>query len=137
MRLIDSKALKCEVMEGTFMPGLCKMLVNRVIDEQPSIDPESLPIVQELRKRLAFYERLPKFGSELYWVVNSRRGASEGEKIRKITVDEVVNNESGWYVVCYYYKVRTAFELDEIGKTIFLTREEAEATMRKSENHGL
>lgn len=46
-RLIDANAFK-----ECWKPGVIGDTLRRVIDDQPTIDPETLPIVQELRAEL-------------------------------------------------------------------------------------
>ena len=46
-RLIDANAFK-----DCWKPGVIGDTMQRVIDEQPTIDPETLPIVQQLRAEL-------------------------------------------------------------------------------------
>lgn len=139
-RLIDANSLKAcidkeerstgysEVYDIGISDGL--MAAAEIVDEQPTIDPESLPIVQELREKLEFYENLPNEGDPLYLIVqteNFRR------KIRKVRVNEVVKTKDGWYVAYWYLHIRRLIPTSAIGKSLFRTREEAEIPLKERE----
>lgn len=74
MRLIDADALKDEFI--WFQSAICDCSQSEIqdviqrIENAPTIDPESIPIVQELRKQLA---KEPKQGKMLPWAVQEWR----------------------------------------------------------------
>lgn len=53
MGLIDANKLKGDLGKLPMMSNWGEIFIPNLIDEQPTIDPETLPIVQELRKQLA------------------------------------------------------------------------------------
>ena len=52
MRLIDAHKLKGDLIKLPMMSNWGEAFMPRLIDEQPTIDPETLPIVQQLREEL-------------------------------------------------------------------------------------
>lgn len=53
MGLIDANKLKGDLGKLPMMSNWGEIFIPNLIDEQPAIDPETLPIVQELREQLA------------------------------------------------------------------------------------
>lgn len=53
MRLIDANKLKGDLGKLPMMSNWGEIFIPNLIDEQPTIDPETLPIIQELREQLA------------------------------------------------------------------------------------
>lgn len=93
---------------------------------QPTIDPETLPIVQELKAKLARYEQAENEGrlvivpDKLYDLLYDE-AAPEKSYIAEYNTEGVGIKFAGDYI-----------QPDEIGKTIFLTREEAKAELKES-----
>ena len=52
-RLIDSNKLKVDLSKLPVMSNWGEAFMPTLIDDQPTIDPETLPIVRELREQLA------------------------------------------------------------------------------------
>ena len=53
MRLIDADILKGDISKLPIMSNWGEAFMPELVDEQPTIDPETLPIVRELREQLA------------------------------------------------------------------------------------
>lgn len=56
MRLIDANKLKGDLGKLPMMSNWGEIFIPNLIDEQPTIDPETLPIVQELRGKIKSLE---------------------------------------------------------------------------------
>ena len=67
-----------------------------------------------------------KIGDTVYYV--------RGENILKIVAEWIETNAYGWCVCGKYPPLSTfSFRFDDFGKTVFLTREEAEKAMERRE----
>lgn len=105
---------------------LCKA-VAAVAKNAPTIDSETLPIVRELRAKLARYEKAEAEG----------RLVIVPEKLYDLVYDELAPDKS--YITEYSTEGGSiAFAGDyvpvsEIGRTVFRTREEAEAALKERE----
>lgn len=106
------------------------------IDRQPTIDPETLPIVKELREKLSRYEQaeregrlveLPcRVGDEVYVPILERVFPYCIERILLDGEMPVFYGRHGKFLVF-------EFTPDCIGEHVFLHREEAEAALKEGE----
>lgn len=173
MRLIDAnKVESSEVFCGTSdFAKDCRLSVDMLMLAQPSIDPETLPIVKELREELEtvkqdgescmksifkqseMYMEIKKEATELREkLARYEQAEKDGRLIElpcKVGDDAWVLFDGGLYetrvkgisvsargkdVILHFggYPVKNAWG-SEIGKTVFLTREEAEAALKERE----
>lgn len=97
----------------------------------------------ECVKKLAEYETaedegrlvvLPCKVGDTVWMVHQILTSTVNNVISKMTVTELRGNRLNpiWFVIDGEYG-RTSFHPSEIGKTVFLTREEAEKALKKME----
>lgn len=161
---------------------LLQAAAAELLDTVPTIDPETLPIVQELRANLLEKERDAKHWEEMYnqayndcvisdkklsryeqaeqegkfiflpckigdivWVLTYSDGIkSKGLEIIKCKVrtmriktnGKTINYScQGHYKNNHYYNGNFVF--NSIGKTVFLTRKEAEVALKERENDGI
>lgn len=75
---------------------------------------------------------LPCKVGDTVWMVHQRLTSTVNNVISKITVTELRGNRLNpiWFVIDGEYG-RTSFHPSEIGKTVFLTREEAEKALKE------
>ena len=94
-------------------------------------------------EKLAEYENAEEEGrlvvlpckvGDTVWMVHQRLTSTVNNVISKMTVTELRGNRLNpiWFVIDGEYG-RTSFHPSEIGKTVFLTREEAEKELREME----
>lgn len=94
-------------------------------------------------KKLAEYETAEEEGrlvvlpckvGDTVWMVHQRLTSTVNNVISKMTVTELRGNRLNpiWFVIDGEYG-RTSFHPSEIGKTVFLTREEAEKALEEME----
>lgn len=94
-------------------------------------------------EKLAEYENAEEEGrlvvlpckvGDTVWMVHQRLTSTVNNVISKMTVTELRGNRLNpiWFVIDGEYS-RTSFHPSEIGKTVFLTREEAEKELREME----
>lgn len=106
---------------------------------RPTIDPETLPIVQELREKLARYEQAEQEGRlvELPCKVGVYAWVLIDDGLYETRVHGISVSARGDDVILHFggYPVKNAWG-SEIGKTVFLTRKEAEAALKERENDG-
>ena len=98
---------------------------------------------QNIIDKLAKYETaedegrlvaLPCKVGDTVWMVHQRLTSTVNNVISKMTVTELRGNRLNpiWFVIDGEYG-RTSFHPSEIGKTVFLTREEAEKALKEME----
>lgn len=77
---------------------------------------------------------LPCKVGDTVWMVHQRLTSTVNNVISKMTVTELRGNRLNpiWFVIDGEYG-RTSFHPSEIGKTVFLTREEAEKALKEME----
>lgn len=94
-------------------------------------------------EKLAEYENAEEEGrlvvlpckvGDTVWMVHQRLTSTVNNVISKMTVTELRGNRLNpiWFVIDGEYG-RTSFHPSEIGKTVFLTREEAEKALKEME----
>ena len=99
--------------------------------------------IDDCLDKLAEYETAEKEGrlivlpckvGDTVWMVHQRLTSTVNNVISKMTVTELRGNRLNpiWFVIDGEYG-RTSFHPSEIGKTVFLTREEAEKELREME----
>ena len=99
--------------------------------------------IDDCLEKLAEYETAEKEGrlivlpckvGDTVWMVHQRLTSTVNNVISKMTVTELRGNRLNpiWFVIDGEYG-RTSFHPSEIGKTVFLTREEAEKELREME----
>lgn len=110
MRLIDAGAFK-EGWNDSVLGNTMRM----VIDGQSTIDPESLPVVKQLRAELERLKEGPAFN------VGDSVWQTDGIDVYELEVKRLIYD-------CGYI----AFDASAIGKRIFKTSSEAEAAMAKA-----
>ena len=66
-----------------------------------------------------------KIGDTVYWI--------RGKAILEVYIQWFETNAYGWCACGQYPPMAPTFEFGDFGKTVFLTREEAEAALRKEE----
>lgn len=142
-RLIDANALHedwLENGENEYIYDTNSFLSS--LDDAPTIDPETLPIVQELREELARVTAERDDYKELFFLYRNVCGGHDPQRI-----SELVEADKDGRCVVLPCKVGTpvywvvdggVFEcylnlaaVEEVGKTVFLTREAAEAALAK------
>ena len=98
---------------------------------------------EKAKEKLAEYETAEEEGrlvvlpckvGDTVWMVHQRLTSTVNNVISKMTVTELRGNRLNpiWFVIDGEYG-RTSFHPSEIGKTVFLTREEAEKELREME----
>ena len=98
---------------------------------------------QNIIDKLAKYETAEEEGrlvvlpckvGDTVWMVHQRLTSTVNNVISKMTVTELRGNRLNpiWFVIDGEYG-RTSFHPSEIGKTVFLTREEAEKALKEME----
>lgn len=133
-RLIGAEQAK-ETLEHDYAYAAAELL-----DEVPTIDPETLPIVQELREKLERYEtaeqegRLVEFSCEIGTYVFSIR--YDTKQVYECKVVGFTISEYGTTMKMFIFEDdRFTITPDyEYGKTVFLTREEAEAALKERDS---
>ena len=106
-------------------------------------DSNKLPGYEAIYEKLRKYETseeegrlvvLPCKVGDTVWMVHQRLTSTVNNVISKMTVTELRGNRLNpiWFVIDGEYG-RTSFHPSEIGKTVFLTREEAEKKLREME----
>lgn len=148
-RLIDANALyeswdygsKNDVYE--YHPS---DVLDSIID-CPTIDPETLPIVQELRGKLERYEKaeqkgrlveLPcKVGDTVYYLTGNPSLSAKPafNRVEQDRVDGFYFDERSLQIRLHFFHGNHG-TYGFFGKTIFLTREEAEAALKERYNDG-
>ena len=99
--------------------------------------------IDDCLEKLAEYETaedegrlvvLPCKVGDTVWMVHQRLTSTVNNVISKMTVTELRGNRLNpiWFVIDGEYG-KTSFHPSEIGKTVFLTREEAEKTLKERE----
>lgn len=121
MRLIDADMIpnyKLDVLaKAGEMQVPCKFRIVhwKDIEAMPTIDPESLPVVQQLRAELERLKEGPAFN------VGDSVWQTDGIDVYELEVKRLIYD-------CGYI----AFDASAIGKRIFKTSSEAEAAMAKA-----
>lgn len=98
---------------------------------------------EKAKEKLSEYETAEKEGrlvvlpckvGDTVWMVHQRLTSTVNNVISKMTVTELRGNRLNpiWFVIDGEYG-RTSFHPSEIGKTVFLTREEAEKALKEME----
>ena len=99
--------------------------------------------IDDCLEKLAEYENAEEEGrlvvlpckvGDTVWMVHQRLTSTVNNVISKMTVTELRGNRLNpiWFVIDGEYG-RTSFHPSEIGKTVFLTREEAEKALKEME----
>lgn len=128
--------------------GNVEVMAVEAFDDLPTIDPDTLPIVQELREKLSKYEQaekegrlkeLPcKIGDNIYVIpskVNyelNKLSHPENNRVYKQTVSGVRIYNNNDYLLETFDGLCIALA-SEFKKTWFLTEEEAKATLQERE----
>lgn len=146
-RMVDANAIELHRVTHD-MGGYADLDdVEEYIGNLPTIDPETLPIVRELREKLERYEKAEQEGrlielpckiGDTVWVTTC--ATSRGIEVVKCEVRKMRIKNDGktiGYSCCGRYKsgylYNGNFVFNSIGKTVFLTREEAEAALKERE----
>lgn len=140
-RLIDANAL---IKKEHYLPMKGAIMFHGVtsweIENSPTIDPETLPVVRELRERLARYEQAEAEGR--LWILavdvwprlcssNSVYIVEDGEIQEDYVIEANIGMASdGNIVCCYITGDGEGFTDSDIGRTVFLTSDAAEAALK-------
>lgn len=138
-----TKQLIREVERVTELEIAIKTLMEHTQHYVPVEDLEALYAVIDMAKKLAEYETAEEEGrlvvlpckvGDTVWMVHQILTSTVNNVISKMTVTELRGNRLNpiWFVIDGEYG-RTSFHPSEIGKTVFLTREEAEKALKKME----
>lgn len=152
-RLIGANTLKeyltdlvCEGGNENYQKGVnnaLHKLFPQIIDDIPTIDPETLPIVQELREKLSHYEKAEQEGrlielplkiGDTVWII-----AYGKDEIVKCKVRTMKFMDDGKIIFSCNGRMKNGhmycgnFLFKSIGKLVFFTEEEAEAALKERE----
>ncbi len=120
------------------------------LDTAPTIDPETLPIIQELRAKLARYEKAEQegrliespvaIGQKIYHVISYKYHVPSHINEETVVGLHLRDDENGRctkhgeYMVTRNNGYSSRIRMKEIGETVFFTRQEAEATLEERKN---